>query len=107
MVDIQADVLQLINTILTNQRAISRATGPSPKLAMCLAQEEVAFTASRSMQLSTAASDDVSELLEDVVPVRKDSFKVPDTEGKKGELISLLPVGLLPPLVRGGREGRC
>ena len=74
---------------------------------MCLAQEEDALTASRSMQFSTAASDDVSELLEDVVPVRKDSFKVPDIEGKKGELISLLPVGLLPPPCRGGREGRC
>ena len=74
---------------------------------MCLAQEEDAFTASRSIQLSTAASDDVSELLEDVVPVRKDSFKVPDIEGKKGELISLLPVGLLPPPGRGGRGGRC
>ena len=72
---------------------------------MCLAQDEDALTASRSIQLSTAASDDVSELLEDVVPVRKESFKVPDIEGKKGELISLLPVELLPPPDRGGREG--
>ena len=99
LVEIQADVLQLSKIIRTNHRARIRATGPSPKLAMCLAQDDEASTASRSMLLSTAASDDVSELLDDVVPVTKESFRVPlqpdAIEGKKGELISLLPVGLV------------